>query len=218
MAHVFDSMTQNGVANSHDQHIYGAAIGLVINNLDSIGEGRVQLQLPWLPGYEPWARVAVLSAGMSRGTYFIPQVGDEVLVIFNHGDIREPYVIGSLWNTTDRPPALLTTDPVNKRIIRTPLGHQIEFEDLTQTITVTTLTQQKITMDPTQIELSTTGGTAKITLDVAGNVKIEAALSIELKAATIKLEGMTTEIKGGANLNLEGGGACMIKGGVVMIN
>ena len=66
--------------------------------------------LPWLPGLMPWARLSNMMAGMGRGSFFVPQIGDEVLVAFNHGDVREPYVIGTLWNTMDRPPALSPTD------------------------------------------------------------------------------------------------------------
>src|SRR5579862_1946328 len=61
-----------------DMRFYGVAIAEVVSNIDESGLGRVQLRLPWLPGYQPWARVAVLSAGSNRGTYFIPQTGDEV--------------------------------------------------------------------------------------------------------------------------------------------
>ena len=162
--------------------ISGVAVAQVISNLDATGSGRVQLKLPWLPGFEPWARVAVLLAGMNRGTYFIPQVGDEVLVAFEQGDVRQPFVIGCLWNASDTPPASSPLDPVAKRIIRTPLGHVMEFDDTLQSVTITTLTQQTIKMDATQIQLSTTGGTASVTMDVSGSITLEAAVSIELKA------------------------------------
>jgi phage baseplate assembly protein gpV len=203
---------------ANDRRIYGVAVAQVINNVDLMGEGRVQLMLPWLPSLLPWARVAVLSAGFGRGTYFIPQPGDEVLVAFNHGDVREPYVIGGLWNTTDRPPALLPTDPVTKRVIRTPLGHQIEFDEALQSITITTSTFQTIKLDPAQIELSTTGGAAAVTLSAAGSVSIQAALSIELKAPSITIEGGTLELKGASVANLNGGAACNIQAALVKIN
>jgi uncharacterized protein involved in type VI secretion and phage assembly len=217
---VFENLAKliSSVDKATDRRIYGVAVAQVINNIDALGEARVQIQLPWLPGFFLWARLAVLSAGFGRGTYFVPQVGDEVLVAFNHGDIREPYIIGSLWNTTDRPPALLPTDPVTKRVIRSPLGNQIEFDDALQTITITTSTFQTIKLDPTQIELSTTGGAATITLNTLGAVSIQAALSIELKAATITIEGGTVELKGGALLNLNGGAACNIQAAQVKIN
>jgi uncharacterized protein involved in type VI secretion and phage assembly len=202
-----------------DRRIYGVTVAQVINNIDSTGQGRVQLRLPWLPSYEPWARVAVLDAGMARGTYFIPQIGDEVLVAFNHGDVREPYVIGGLWNALDMPPALLPTDSVNKRIIRTPLGHEIEFDDALQSITISSTTQQKITIDPLSIKLSTTGGTASITLDTVGTISIQAAASIELKAPQIKIQGgVSVDIQGAGTTSIKAGGTCDIQAGTVKIN
>ena len=217
---MFDRLAKmdTGPARPDDRRIYGVAVGQVINNIDSTGLGRVQLQLPWLPGYEPWARVAVLMAGTLRGTYFIPQVGDEVLVAFNHGDIREPYVVGSLWNGTDRPPSLATTDPITKRLIRSPLGHQIEIDDALQSVTITTNTQQKVSLDPAQIEVSTTGGTASIKLDVAGNVTIQGAVSISLKAPNITIEAAALDLKGSASATLNGGLACNIQAATVKIN
>lgn len=201
-----------------ETRISGVAVAQVINNLDSTGAGRVQLKLPWLPGFEPWARVAVLLAGMNRGTYFIPQVGDEVLVAFEQGDVRQPFVIGCLWNATDTPPAASPLDPVAKRIIRTPLGHVMEFDDTLQSVTITTLTQQTIKMDATQIELSTTGGTASIKLETSGKITLQAATTLELKAPSINLEGLNISIKGSASTSVEGGATCSIQAGMVKIN
>ena len=200
------------------RRIYGVAVATVINNVDTTGQGQVQLSFPWLPGVEPWARVAALMAGMNRGTYFIPQVRDEVLVAFNNGDIREPYIIGSLWNAQDRPPARVPTDAVTKRIIRTPLGHEIEFDDAKQSITITSTTKQKVTLDPKKIEMTTTGGTATVKLDTAGNVSVKAKLSIELKAPSICIEGATVEVKSSAATRINGGSACDIKAALVKIN
>jgi uncharacterized protein involved in type VI secretion and phage assembly len=144
-----------------DRRIYGVVLAQVVDNVDFSGLGRVQIHLPFLPEIDPWARVATLMAGMSAvgtryGAYFIPQPGDEVLVAFNHGDVNEPYIIGSLWNGVDRPPTLVPTDAVNKRILRTPQGHEVEFDDLSQSIIITSSTKQKITIDPTKVELETT--------------------------------------------------------------
>lgn len=201
-----------------DQRIYGVATAQVINNLDSQSLGRVQLRLPWLPGFEPWARVAVLASGMSCGTYFIPQIGDEVLVAFNQGDVREPYVVGCLWNSLDRPPALATTDPVTKRTIRTITGNEIAIDETTQSITITTSTGQKVSLDPAQIKLSTTAGTASVTLSTSGSLTIEAALSIELKAPSVSINATKLDLKADATAALTGSGECSIKGGLVRIN
>lgn len=198
--------------------LQGVAIGQVINNLDATNLGRVQVSLPWLPGIEPWARVSAGSGGPGRGTYFIPQIGDEVLLAFQHGDVRDAYVLGTLWSATDRPPSKTPLDPVNRRLIRTPAGHEIELHDLEQTVTVTTSTGQKIVLDPAKIEVTTTGGTAKVTIETSGSVSVNAALKIELKAPTITLDAMQLELKGSATAKMTAGAVCEIQGGLVKIN
>jgi phage baseplate assembly protein gpV len=203
-------------AKKDDDRIYGVALATVINNIDLLGEGRVQVNLPWMPGYMPWARVAVLSAGMLRGTYFIPQIGDEVLVAFNQGDVREPFIIGSLWNTLDRPPALLQTDPVSKRLIRTPTGQQVVFDDLLQTVTVTNTLQNTLTLGPTgaSLEAGTLPPPSKssVSMDLVGNVTIQGAISITLKAPSITLDGEIVSISGSASTTVDGGAQCTISG------
>jgi uncharacterized protein involved in type VI secretion and phage assembly len=195
--------------------VYGVAVAQVINNRDVTGLGRVQLCLPWLPGVEPWARMA----GMNRGAYFIPQIGDEVLVAFHHGDVREPYVVGCLWNNLDRPPALAPTDADTKRIIHTPLGHEIDFDDLAQSLTITNSTQHTITLGKEKIEISAAGDAASITLDATGEVTIE-GVSIKLKApTTVTIEGNTNvEIKSSAGASIDGGAMCQIQAAMVKIN
>ncbi len=198
--------------------LQGVAIGQVINNLDATNQGRVQVRLPWLPGIEPWARVSAGSAGPGRGMYFIPQIGDEVLLAFQHGDVRDAYVLGTLWSATDRPPSKTPLDPVNRRVIRTPVGHEIELHDLEQSVTVTTSTGQEIVLTPTKIELTTTGGTAKVTLETNGSVTVNATLKIELKAPSITLDAAQLELKGNATAKLSAGAVCEIQGGLVKIN
>lgn len=199
-----------------DDHIYGVAVATVVDNIDLLGEARVQLNLPWVPGFLPWARIATTMAGMMRGTYFIPQIGDEVLVAFNQGDIREPFVIGALWNTLDRPPSLLQTDPINKRLIRTPLGQQVVFDDLQQSVTINNTNLQTLTLGAATASLE--AGTlpppskSSVSLDVLGNVTITGALSITLKAPSIVLNGETVQITGTASATLNGGAQCTIAG------
>lgn len=86
--------------------IYGAVVGLVTNNKDPEKLGRVKVKFPWMTNDEEsqWARIATLDAGRDRGSWWIPEINDEVLCVFEHGDINFPYVIGGLWNGKDRPP------------------------------------------------------------------------------------------------------------------
>ena len=206
-----------------DRRIYGVVLAQVVDNVDRQGLGQVQIHIPSLPEIEPWARVATLTAGMSEvgtryGAYFIPQKGDEVLVAFNCGDVNEPYILGCLWNGVDRPPTLTPTDAVNKRIIRTPKGHEVEFDDASQSITITSSTKQKITIDPSKVEMKTTEGKTTFTLNTAGKVSIQSALSIELKAPTITIEGDTVTVKGNVRTKIGDGQICDISARLVRIN
>lgn len=216
----------NGLINTSAQfngrvkrHAYDICVGWVISNKDITGQGRVQVHLPTVPEFEPWARIAVPMAGAGRGTYFIPQEKDEVLVVFNRGDIREAYIVGSLWNGLDSPPATGLQDPVNKRIVRTPQGHEIELDDALESITITSCGGHKVTIDPSGIELETSGGGAKVTLDDKGNkISVEAENSISLKASDVTIEGKNISIKGSSSVQVQGGQLCSVKAGTVKIN
>jgi len=95
------------------RRIYGAVIGIVTDNQHPDGEYRIKVKFPWIRSKDAgdkedfvssWARISSLLAGPSRGWYMLPDVDDEVLVMFEHGDIRRPIVIGGLWNGKDLPP------------------------------------------------------------------------------------------------------------------
>jgi uncharacterized protein involved in type VI secretion and phage assembly len=201
-----------------ERRIYGLAIGQVLDNVDTTGGARVQLSLPWLPGFEPWARVAVPLAGDDRGTFMIPQVDDEVLVGFEHGDVRQPYVVGSLWNGQDRPPATGPTDPSSKIVVRTRGGHEIELDDTAQSVTITTATDQTVTLEPGKIELATANETATLTLDTAGKITLEGSVSLTLKAPTVSIEGTTVDVKADTKATLKGSAMVEVQGGLVKVN
>src|SRR5689334_20529628 len=90
------------------KRLYGVFPAKVTDIKDPDSQGRVKIALPWSPddgsGYQVWARLAVLMAGNNRGTWFVPDTDDEVLVAFEGGDPRRPYVVGALWNGSDAPP------------------------------------------------------------------------------------------------------------------
>lgn len=201
-----------------DQRFYGLFVAQVINNIDKTGQARVQVRLPWLPGFDPWARVAVPLAGNNRGTYFIPQEQDEVLVAFNHGDIRDAYIIGSLWNARDRPPAPNPRDAANKFVIKTPRGQVIEIDDLNRSITITSVSRHQVIIEPEKIEISTTDNKAVLTLDQKGNISLKADQSIKLEAPSISISGKQVEIRTETRTSITGGGSCDIQAGRVNIN
>src|SRR5262249_42675796 len=88
---------------------YGVYPAIVTDLADPDQQGRVKVRLPWSPDaggstYDTWARLATLMGGNNRGTWFIPDVDDEVLVAFEGGNPRRPYIVGALWNGEDAPP------------------------------------------------------------------------------------------------------------------
>lgn len=107
--------------------IAGVVTGLVINNVDPDGQGRVQVSFPWLGGQNEsyWAPVATLMSGGKRGAWFMPEIGDEVLVSFLQQDVSHPFIIGFLWNGVDTPP---TTD-THLRTIHSVNGHEVQIYD-----------------------------------------------------------------------------------------
>jgi uncharacterized protein involved in type VI secretion and phage assembly len=201
---------------------FAIAPGIVTNNLDLISEGRVQVRIPSIPAMEPWARVPALGGGSGRGFVWIPQIDDEVLVAFAQNDPSAAYVLGGLWSTADRPPLTLPTDFLTKRVIKTGLagglGHEVEFDDALQAITITSSTKQKVTIDPLQIKIANTAGTLSIALDnTSQTVTIQSALKIELKATQISIEGAQVEIKG-ALVNIQSSGPCSVQGLPIKLN
>ena len=118
---------------------YGVYPALVTDIKDPEGQGRVKIVLPGLSGQslnqDPkrggyWARLATLMAGNNRGSWFIPDVDDEVLVVFEGGDTSHPYVIGALWNGQDRPPESMDgSGKNNHKILQSRNGVKITFDD-----------------------------------------------------------------------------------------
>ena len=141
------------------------ASGVVTNNIDTLVQGKILVRIPALD-QEVWARIAAPCAGPGSGFFFLPVVGAEVLLVLAGDDPTDAFVIGSLWNDRD---ALPVDDPVTAlttRILRSGVvsgvGHQIEMDDLAQSLTITTSTDQKITMDPAKIELTNLAGSVTI--------------------------------------------------------
>ena len=167
--------------------IAGVVVAVVTNTSDPDGLARVKVRFPWLSDADesPWARVACLMAGASRGTYFLPEVDDEVLVAFEQGDVRLPYVVGALWNGKDLPPAKNEDGRNDVRMIKSRSGHVVRLDD---------------TDGGERIEIIDKTGKNKIVIDAAGNtIAISSDKDITLSAAngTITLDAQKLVLKGG---------------------
>ncbi len=171
---LYDTMNgQDGVSRRglHESKVLGVMVGVVTDNQDPDGLGRVKVSLPRLTGDEEtaWARIVTFMAGPDMGAVFIPEVDDEVLVAFEQGDVNLPYVLGSLHNGRDSAP-YTNSDGLNKeRVIKSKSGHVIRLDD---------------TPGLEKIEIIDKTGDNMITIDSSENkIKIEAKTEIELNVA-----------------------------------
>jgi len=201
---------------ARENRIWGVVIGIVTNNQDPDAMGRVKVRFPWRDDGDEsyWARIATLMAGNDRGCFFLPEVGDEVLVAFDHGDIHHPYILGALWNGVDKPPEINADGKNNIRKIKSRSGHEIIFEDnqeqMKEKIEVHTKAGHKILLDDSagqeKIEIVDKTGSNSIKIDsVQNSITIESAMQLKLKSQMIEIEsGTMMSIKAGATLTIQG--------------
>jgi uncharacterized protein involved in type VI secretion and phage assembly len=180
---------------------YGVYPCLVSDIKDPDGQGRVKITLPWAPDpggsrYEAWARLATLMGGNNRGSWFVPDVNDEVLAVFEGGDPRRPYVIGGLWNGRDKPPDSMDGGGRNARkVLRSRNGVKVTLDDKDgqETLVLETPGGQKLTLrdGPGAVELVDSNGNS-LKLETSG-VTLTAAAKLNLKASTVEVSaGMVT--------------------------
>lgn len=217
---LLDNLAETRTGRSSSE--FAIAPGIVTNNLDFLGEGRVQVKIPSRASFEPWARITSVGASDSRGFVWIPQIDDEVLVAFSEDDLSSAYILGGLWSTLNRPPLSLPTDFLIKKVIKTgltaSLGHEIEFDDAKQSITVTTSTKQKVTLDPTKIEMTNLAGTVTITLDnKTQSVKIMAANKIEMQSLNFEITATKIDMTA-AQVSITATGPCNVTGMPIKLN
>ena len=184
-------------------------VGVVFGLDDPLRLGRILVRFPLLEDWVSfWARLVVPMAGREQGTFFRPQIGDEVLVTFEQGEPRRPYILGSLWSQVDPPPPAAAANIDNYiRVIVSASGHVVRFDD---------------TPGAPKIELITGDGERRVVLEGAGQkIRVECDRGdVEVKAGNgrVNIEAANVEIKATSNLSLEAGGRVDIKGAVVNIN
>jgi uncharacterized protein involved in type VI secretion and phage assembly len=196
----------------------GIVIGLVSSLNDDANLGRVKVRFPHLDNQESdWARIAAPMAGPNRGVFFRPEVDDEVLVAFEHGDPRRPYILGALWSQTDQPPADDGNRTQNNwRFIQSRSGHIILLDDTAgseKIVLVDKDGQRRVVIDSANQKI-------QVQCDM-GDVDIEAPTGkVTIKANEIELNATTSvKIQAVAQVDIQAtAGATSIKGTMVNIN
>ncbi len=246
--------TSFSVSGAHDRSLLGlvtgggpaatAPAGVVVATVDDANDpqlsGRVRLAFPWLSDdyVSGWARTLQPGAGKGRGSLVVPEVGDEVLVVFEQGDVRRPYVLGGLFNGVDTPDGkgIRVVDSgsgaVNRRSFVSRRGHRVDLLDedgRTEGVSIATAD------DTVTVRLDATATT--VTVHADGTVTVEGkqgvvidagSAKLELKAGQIELsatQGVTVDggtgpvkVTTGSQLDLKGGATASLSAGLVRIN
>jgi uncharacterized protein involved in type VI secretion and phage assembly len=189
--------------------VYPATVSEIKNDPD--GLGCVRLSLPWAPDpgggrYEAWARIATLMGGNNRGSWFVPDPGDEVLIAFEGGDPRRPFVLGGLWNGKDKPPESMDGAGKNfKKVLRSRKGVKVTLDDTDgkETLTLETPGGNKIALvdGPGSIEISDSNGNSiklqpsGITIDTRAKVTISAT-QVAVSAGMVQADAGMAKFSG----------------------
>lgn len=182
---------------------YGVYPAVVVDIADPDGQGRVKVRLPWAPdsqgsSYEAWARLATMMAGNNRGSWFIPDVDDEVLVSFEAGNTRRPYVVGMLWNGRDSAPESMDGSGNNNiKSIRSRNGVKITLDD---------------SDGQEQMKLETPGGQSMTLKDGPGFVEI-----MDSNGNFIKMESSGITVNTPAKVTVNAG-TVEVTAGMVTVN
>jgi phage baseplate assembly protein V len=194
------------------QRFAGLFVAIVTNNQDPEKLGRIRLKFPWLSDTDEsdWVRVAAPMAGNDRGVFFLPEVGDEVLVGFVQGDMHVPIVLGGLWGGKDKPPATNEDGKNNLRLVKSRSGHVIRLDDTDGAEKIEVIDKSgknSVTID-TQSNTITIKAVTDLVLEAEnGKVSIKGA-SVEVTATKqgVKVEGQTTvDVNGTQQVNVKGG-------------
>lgn len=195
MHELYDARVASGLGG----RLYGVYPATVVDNQDPDKQGRVQIRLDWAtdPGgerFEAWARLATMMAGNNRGSFFIPDKGDEVLVSFAAGDPRYPFVVGALWNGVDAPPESIDADNT-KKVLRSRNGVRVELNDQDgqESFTVTTPGGRTLTLKDQSTSIEIDAGQGNIIKLEPSAVSIQAAAKVTISAGQVEVSaGMVT--------------------------
>jgi uncharacterized protein involved in type VI secretion and phage assembly len=221
-------LTGGGADGAPGIRVPGVVPAIVDDVNDPDQNGRVRVRFPWMAEKykSDWCRVVHAGAGKQRGFLILPEVGDEVLVGFDQGDVRRPFVLGGLYNGQDKaktgPGSLLdgSTHAVNNRLFTSRRGHQLVFVDADDHCGVVVSTGDgkiavRLDQANKKVEIMSSGD---VTVTADGGVTFEVKGAFTVKAQSISLEGQTTTSVKGAQVEVDSSGPMKVTGQPVQIN
>ena len=195
-------------------YVKGVGIAVVTQNKDPDGYGRVKVRFTWFdqPRESVWARVATPMAGNDRGLVMTPEVGDEVAVCFERGDLRFPIVIGALHGGKDTNPNANSDGKNDKRMIKSRAGHVLTFNDGAQgSVELALKDGKKVLINDTSVTVQDDKGNHFKIDSSSGAIELNATGKLTIKAASI-------EISATGSCDVKAVGKLALNGATVMIN
>ena len=184
---------------------FGVYPAIVTDIVDPDSLGRIELRFPWLGGdgdaVRAWATLLSPYADDGQGFEFLPAVDTQVVVAFEAGDPRRPYILGSAWNGREampEPPAAGN----NKRLIKTRSGSLLEFDDTegSAKVTLSMSSGHKLVLDDasTEVILAHANGCI-IKFTAGGQIEVQANATVEITAAAVNVHAATSTFDGIVN-------------------
>jgi uncharacterized protein involved in type VI secretion and phage assembly len=204
------------------QPVYGVTLGVVTDINDTKNLGRVKLRFPWLSNRveSAWARIAAPWGGQRRGSYLLPEVDDEVLVAFRHGDLAYPYVLGFVWSEKDPPPE--ETPLRNRRELRSKRGNLLVFDDTKgkESLTMRSPNGFQVTVDEGARQVRISDSTDQLEIAVTAGKEGQAGrISITAKTGDIRIGAQAGKVSvEGQSVDVKATGQLLLKGATVQIN
>jgi len=196
----------------------GVVTALVTNTDDPKDWGRVKVKFPWMSddAESDWARLIGPGASQEAGLIAVPEVGDEVLVVFEHGDFSRPFILGGLWNgQADIPPEIKQAASGEKpkiRAWRTNGGHSITlYDDSKKKIEITTTDGLKLTLDDSAKKIILENNQVKVTAE-QNKIVIDGGTEVEIKSSG------NLKFNASGNIDINASGQVTIKGAVINLN
>lgn len=182
----------------------GVVIAQVIDVNDPEGLARVRLHYPTLGVDSDWARLGTPYAGGENGIHFVPEVDDELAVVFRDGDIDRPRVVGGLWSLPALPPPGAGADENARKLIQTRSAHRLRIDD---------------GEEQGELHLETSDRKHRITIDTAADtIRIEGDtgdVRVSAPGGTVRLEAKTVSARATESIAVQAGKALSVSSGKV---
>lgn len=181
---------------------FGLYPAIVTDVVDPKDLGRIQVKFPWLgkdgEDVRSWATLLTPYADDDQGFFVLPAVDTQVVVGFEAGDLRRPYIVGSCWNGREKLPERPAA-PNNKRLIKTRSGSLLEFDDTdgAAKVTVSMKSGHKVVLDDAAQEVTVAhAGGSQVVMNAGGQVQVTATATVEVNASSLNVHAATAVFDG----------------------